>query len=181
MIFAVVLGLKIIYCTCSQLVIHEHYLHCGQGPHSGEIGFSAITRLMCPAPGSPLWLYHSWLHNMHLSGVCLPLPRREAWRLGPQSSSRNADKDGCDKLWVVTIPHKHLILQPGLWSRDIKAQERSLGKSTQVPLSIKKKLKYSYFQCCVSLQVYSKVVQLCTYIHTYIYMLLHILFYYRLL
>jgi hypothetical protein len=76
---------------------------------------------------------------MRLSEVCLLLPRRGAWRLGVQSSSRNADKDGCDKLWVVTIPHNHLILQPGLCSRDIKVQERSLGKSTQVPLPIKKK------------------------------------------
>lgn len=41
MIFVVALGLKIIYCTCSQLIIHEYYLHNGQGPHSGETSFSA--------------------------------------------------------------------------------------------------------------------------------------------
>ena len=44
-------------------------------------------------------------------------------RLGLGVGSRNADRDGCDKHWIVTTPHRHLILQPGLCIRDIKAQD----------------------------------------------------------
>lgn len=128
----VILGLEIIYCTQSRSVIHEHYLYNVQAQHLGETSFCvSTTRLtfMMPGPSFLVASHADLIVCLAARVTCTPLAevpvtvQEKDQRLGLGVGSRNADRDGCDKHWIVTTPHGHPTLQPGLRIRDIKAQD----------------------------------------------------------
>lgn len=88
--------------------------------HLGEISFCIRTTRLTFILHGPSFLVasHADLFVCPTATVtCTPLGKvpvtvqEKDQRLGLGIGSRNADKDGCDKHWIVTTPHGHLILE----------------------------------------------------------------------